>query len=116
MHSCGYIYEILDDLLDAGVDVFQLDQPTLMGIDRLADKISNKATLFSPVDIQAILPTGNKELIEKGAQQMVDYFYKKGGLIAKDYGDYNTLHIKNEWAGWARNKFFEIGGIDPRKK
>jgi hypothetical protein len=47
---------------------------------------------------------------------MVDYFYKKGGLIAKDYGDYNTLHIKNEWAGWARNKFFEIGGIDPRKK
>ncbi|MFA5341417.1 MAG: uroporphyrinogen decarboxylase family protein [Clostridia bacterium] len=116
MHSCGYIYEILDDLLDAGIDAFQLDQPTLMGIEKLADKISKKATLFSPVDIQAILPTGNKEFIEKGAQQMVDLFYKNGGLIAKDYGDYNTLHIKDEWAGWARNKFFEIGGQDPRKK
>jgi hypothetical protein len=114
MHSCGFIYEILDDLLDAGVDAFQLDQPTLMGIERLAEKINLKATLYSPVDIQAVLPTGNKQLIEKSADQMVDLFHKKGGLMVKDYGDYNTLHIKDEWAGWARNRFFEIGGKDPR--
>lgn len=115
MHSCGYIYEIIDDLLDAGVDALQLDQPTLMGMERLAEKISGKATLYSPVDIQAILPTGNKQLIEQSAQQMVDLFHKNGGLIAKDYGDYNTLRVKDEWAGWARSKFFEIGGNDPRK-
>ena len=116
MHSCGYIYEILDDLLEVGIDAFQLDQPTLMGIERLAEKIGGKATLFSPVDIQAILPTGNRQLIRDSATQMVDLFYKNGGLIAKDYGDYNTLRIKDEWAGWARERFFEIGGFDPGKK
>ena len=116
MHSCGYIYEILDDLMEAGVDAFQLDQPTLMGIERLAEKIGGKATLFSPVDIQAILPTGNRQLIRDSATQMVDLFYKNGGLIVKDYGDYNTLRIKDEWAGWARERFFEIGGFDPGKK
>jgi hypothetical protein len=115
MHSCGYIYEILDDLMEVGIDALQLDQPTLMGIEKLADKIAGKVTLHSPVDIQRILPTGNKELIEKSACDMVRLFHRNGGLIVKDYGDYTTLHVQYEWAEWMRQKFFDIGG-DPRIK
>ncbi len=109
MHSCGYIYEILDDLVEIGVDVLQLDQPTLMGMETLAEKIAGKATLYSPVDIQRVLPTADKEIIEKSAEDMVRLFHKNGGLIVKDYGDYNTLHIEDKWADWGRKKFFEIG-------
>ena len=37
-HCCGWILEIIPDLVEIGVDVLQLDQPALMGVDRLADE------------------------------------------------------------------------------
>lgn len=111
MHSCGYIWEILPDLMEIGVDAMQFDQPTLMGIERLADLFDHRVTLFSSVDIQKILPTGDKALIEKSARQMVDLFASKGGgLIAKDYGDYKTIQIDDEWAKWMRDEFMRYGG------
>ena len=30
MHSCGYNWELIDDLIEAGVDCFQLDQPAII--------------------------------------------------------------------------------------
>ena len=36
MHSCGKITAIIPDLIDAGIDVLQFDQPRLHGIDTLA--------------------------------------------------------------------------------
>jgi hypothetical protein len=110
MHSCGYIYEILEDLLEIGVNVFQLDQPTLMGIDRIAPIFHKRAALFSPVNIQVTLPTGDRELIVKEARDLVrKFFHDGGGFIAKDYGDYATIMVKNEWACWMRDAFIKYG-------
>jgi hypothetical protein len=73
MHSCGQNWAIVPDLLDAGVDVFQFDQPTLYDMPRLAALFrERKAALWSPVDIQKILPTGDRALIEAGANRMID--------------------------------------------
>jgi len=111
MHSCGYIYEILEDLIEIGIDVFQLDQPMLMGVDRISEIFRGRVTLFSPVDIQRVLPTGNKELIEKSARELVEkFFVNGGGFIARDYGDYPTIKVKPEWAQWMREEFYKVGG------
>jgi uroporphyrinogen decarboxylase len=68
MHSCGQNWAIIPDLLAAGVNVFQFDQPAVYDMPKLAAKLrEHKAALWSPVDIQKILPTGNKALIEAGA-------------------------------------------------
>ena len=40
-HSCGQNWAILPDLLDAGVDVFQLDQPTLYDMPALAESAAD---------------------------------------------------------------------------
>jgi len=109
MHSCGYIYEILEDLIEVGVDVLQLDQPSLMGLENLANIISGRVTLYSSVDIQEVLPTGDKKLIEEHATKMVELFHKNGGFIAKDYGDYRTIQVTEESAQIMREKFFELG-------
>lgn len=110
VHSCGYIYDVLEDMIHAGVDVFQFDQPTLMGEERVAGLLKKyKRTLFSPVDIQKILPGGDRELIEKEARRMIELFSDGGGLIAGDYMDYPTIQVKEEWAGWARSVFMEQG-------
>jgi hypothetical protein len=100
MHSCGQNWSIVPDLLDAGVDVFQFDQPALYDMPKLAALLkARKAALWSPVDIQKILPTGDRAIIEAGARQMIDIF--EGGLICKNYGDLVGIGVKEEWDGWA---------------
>lgn len=111
LHSCGKVESFVDDLIEAGIDVFQFDQPEISGTDLWAGKYGKKAAFYCPVDIQKILPTGNRELIEKTALHMAEAFKAAGGsLIAKDYGipsSYNDIDVKREWADWARDIMIE---------
>lgn len=107
MHSCGCNWEILDDLAEAGVNCMQFDQPSLYGLERLAEKLQrHKMCLFSPVDIQTVLPTGNRMLIESTAAAMARLFSgRHGGFIARNYPDLNGIGVKPEWNQWAYDAF-----------
>jgi hypothetical protein len=103
VHSCGAIYDIIGDFVEIGVDAFNFDQPELHGIERLAADFGGKVNFWCPVDIQKTLPTGNRELIEAKAKDMLRLFGGyDGGFIAKDYPQYDVIGIKDEWADWAR--------------
>ena len=103
MHSCGCNREIVEPLLTAGVDCFQFDQPTLYDFPTLSEQLRrHRAALWSPVDIQKIMPTGDRALIEAGAQAMFDAF--RGSLIFKNYGDLRGIGVKPEWDDWAYEK------------
>ncbi|MCL2480001.1 MAG: hypothetical protein FWF22_10885 [Treponema sp.] len=104
LHSCGKIYGIINDLIEAGVDVFQFDQPELSGSGILAREFGHSAAFYSPVDIQKIMSTGDRFLIEEGALNMVNSFKGCGGsLIAKDYPGWHDIDVEDEWAKWARD-------------
>ena len=107
MHSCGSNREILDDLIDCGVDAFQFDQPTVYDMDELAALFRRRTVaLYSPIDIQAILPTGDHELITEGARRMCRTF--AGCLIAKNYGDLPGIGVTEEWDDWAYEAVLEF--------
>lgn len=98
------------DLIDAGVNVFQFDQPAAYDMPALADKLrERKAALWSPLDIQKFLPTGDRKLIEREARRLVDTF--RDGLILKDYPDLPGIGVKDEWDMWAYTAFIEAAGI-----
>ena len=104
VHSCGKVTDIIPDFIEAGVDVFQFDQPELHGSRFLAENYGKKATFYCPVDIQHIMPTGNKKIIEDGAKNMVEAFASVGGgFIAKDYGNWQDINVAPEWQQWARD-------------
>ena len=107
MHSCGYNWEILDDLAEVGVNCVQFDQPNLHGLERLAAKLQgNKVCLYAPVDIQKVMPTGDRALIESTAATMARLFSgRQGGFIAKDYPDLNGIGVLPEWNRWAYDAF-----------
>jgi uroporphyrinogen decarboxylase len=110
MHSCGKNWSIVPDLLDAGVDVFQFDQPALYDMPKLAALFrERKAALWSPVDIQQILPTGDRDTIEAGAREMYDIF--DGCLICGNYGDLPGIGVKEEWDMWAYNAICQKAGL-----
>jgi uroporphyrinogen-III decarboxylase len=113
MHSCGNNAALLDDLLDIGIDVFQFDQPALYDMPALADKLCRRRRcLWSPVDIQKVLPTGDRAFIERETLRLCRTF--EGGLILKDYPDLASLGIHPEWDGWAYDVIVKFCGLGRR--
>lgn len=112
MHSCGYNYGFMEDLIDAGVDVFQFDQPDAYPAEVLAKEFAHRVTFYSPVDIQKVLPTGDRDLIENRALEMCRMFREAGGgWIAKDYPSYEDIGVEKEWAGWAQAVIMENSAL-----
>lgn len=112
MHSCGYILGIIGHLIDAGIDVFQFDQPDAYPTELLAKRYGNRVSFYSPVDIQKVLPTGDREFIERRAFEMCEAFCAcGGGWIAKDYPSFADIGVKPEWAGWAMKVIVENSRI-----
>ena len=110
MHSCGYNWDLIDDLVEAGIDCLQFDQPAAYDLPALAAKLRrHKVALWSPVDIQQVLPTGDRKLIEREARRMVETF--RGGLIMKDYSDLAGIGVRPEWDMWAYHAILAADGI-----
>jgi len=116
MHSCGYIWDIIPDLIECGVSVLQLDQPALFGVDRLAAYFGGRVHFWCPVDIQRVLPTGNLDLIDSFARQLVEQlgcFGREGGragFIAGYYGGNEAIGVDPEWQDHACRAFLKYGG------
>lgn len=88
MHSCGKISEAMDDMVEAGIDLFQFDQPTLHGIDWLGEHFDRRAAFWCPVDIQRTLQTQDRDVIEEEAKEMVEKLGGSGGgFMAGRYPD-----------------------------
>lgn len=88
LHSCGYIVDILDDLIEIGLDVIQMDQQENMGLDTLSERFKGRITFFNPVDIQQTMAWGTTDQIRAYCNNMFEKLGStKGGFIAKFYGD-----------------------------
>ena len=110
MHSCGQNREILEPLLEAGIDCFQFDQPTAYDMPELASLLKKrKAAIWSPIDIQKILPTGDRRLIERGVDEMFDNF--EGFLMFKNYPDLKGIGVQPEWDNWAYERILQRCGL-----
>ena len=107
-HSCGFNWELIDDLCDSGIDCLQFDQPTVYDLPALAAKLrSHGVALFSPCDIQSVLPTGDRKVIESESRRLVELF--RGGFVAKNYPDLHGIGVEEEWDEWAYQAFVEAG-------
>lgn len=88
LHSCGYIIEILDDLIEAGLDVIQMDQQQNMGLEHLGERFGGRMTFYAPVDIQNTMVRGTTGEIRTYCRRMVtELGTPEGGFIPGYYGD-----------------------------
>ena len=88
LHSCGYIVDILDDLIEVGLDVIHMDQQENMGLELLGRRFSGRLTFFSPVDIQTVMNNGTLDEIRSYCRKMVKLLGSpKGGFIPRWYTD-----------------------------
>ena len=88
LHSCGNIIDILDDLIEIGLDVIQMDQQENMGLELLGKRFGGRITFYSPVDIQNTMVNGTVEEIRTYCRQMFKLLGRSnGGFIPKWYPD-----------------------------
>jgi len=109
LHSCGYIIEILDDLIEVGLDVIHMDQQENMGLSVLSDLYKERITFFATVDIQKTMARGNPDEIKKYCRDMYKYLgNKKGGLIPRWYNDPIGAGHKQESIDIMCEEFFKL--------
>ncbi len=111
MHSCGKITAIIPDLIEAGVDLFQFDQPRIHGIDTLKEmqELGN-VTFWCPVDIQTTLQTKDETLIRQEADELLDKLWRgRGGFIAGFYLDEASIGLEPRWQKIACDEFLQRG-------
>jgi len=111
-HCCGMVEPIVSDLIEIGVDIINFDQPRLHGIGHLGQKYAGKVTFCCPVDIQATLPTGNKEVVKSEAIELVRHLHHHGGFIAKIYRDWSANTGTFDIAEYSKSIFKTIGHED----
>lgn len=112
LHTCGNIYSIIGDLIDIGVDVLELLQPEVMGVDNLARDFGGKICFCCSVDHQRIAISGTREEIF----DYVDMLYRKlgtfnGGFIGY-IEDYHSLGMSERNYQWIREAFHSVLGGD----
>lgn len=88
-HSCGYVWDILDDLIEVGVNVLNVEQPLLFnsseadGIVRLAREFGGRVCFMTNPDGQRTLNGGTPAEVEREASHIVEALGGfGGGLIA----------------------------------
>jgi hypothetical protein len=88
LHSCGYILDILDDLIEIGVDVINMAQQEHIGLDLLGERFSGRITFYSPPDIQTVMVNGTPADVRAYCRRMTETLgTPTGGFIPKWYGD-----------------------------
>ncbi|OGV57633.1 MAG: hypothetical protein A2X49_17375 [Lentisphaerae bacterium GWF2_52_8] len=111
LHSCGHIVEILDDLIEAGLDVIQMDQQENMGLDLLSKRFAGRIAFWCPVDIQNTMCRGSLDEIRRYCHLLCEKLGgPRGGFIAGYYGDPTGAGHSKEAIDTMCQEFLKISG------
>lgn len=82
-HSCGDIWEIFDDLVEIGLDVYQTFQPEIYDVVKFKEKYGrDKLTVWGGISTQHILHSGTPTEVEAETRRIMKILGEGGGLIA----------------------------------
>ena len=94
MHSCGKVNEIIEPLIEIGLNVINLQQPRALGIEEIGQQFAGRLCFSSLCDIQATLPWKDAPAIEEEAQLLLQcWATDRGGFILSDYGDGEAIGV-----------------------
>jgi hypothetical protein len=98
MHSCGKVDAYIDSLIEAGVNVLNLQQPRVFGpLDEFGRRFAGRVCLESLCDIQHTLPFESDDAIREEARLLLAHWgTPQGGFILSDYGDGQAIGVPIE--------------------
>jgi uroporphyrinogen-III decarboxylase len=94
MHSDGDIRQLVDDIVDSGVEIINL-QDLVNGIDWIADRFKGKTCVELDIDRQRITPYGTPAQIDALIREEVEKISTKAGGLCMIYGLYPGVPVEN---------------------
>lgn len=94
MHSDGDIRLLVDDLVEGGVEVINL-QDLVNGIDWIAEKFAGRTCIDLDIDRQSITARGTPEQIDALIREEVEKLGSKAGGLMMIYGLYPGVPLEN---------------------
>lgn len=82
-HSCGNVYSLIPDLIEAGVEILNPIQPVneQMSPESLKKSYGNIVCFHGGIDTQKLLPFGNKQDIAEEVKKTIRIMGENGGYI-----------------------------------
>jgi len=108
-HSCGYIYEIIPDLIETGVDLLNLGQPNLFDIEKMGRDFGGKVCFVCPVSYQTTSIHGTREDIYTEAKKLIDSLGRYNGGLIGYVEEYRSIGLSDENYHHCINAFRELG-------
>jgi hypothetical protein len=109
LHSCGRINDFVPLLIDAGVDVLNMQQPQAYGIREFGQTFAGRVCFLTTVDIQATLPTQDPEAVRAEARELVEHWSTPhGGFIVFNYGDSQGIGVEDRIAEVMFKAFYDL--------
>lgn len=95
-HSCGNVTDIIEDLIEIGMDVLNPVQPNVMDIKEISERFGARLTFFGGVCNQEIIPYGTREEIDAHVEFLVKTLGKHGKyIIAPSNGITDDVPLEN---------------------
>lgn len=84
MHSDGSVFDLLDDLIDAGMDVLEAVQVECARMDPalLKETFGDRLSFHGAISVQQLLPKADEEGVRRACRNLIDTLGEGGGYIA----------------------------------
>lgn len=118
LHSCGQILEVMPDLIDAGVDVFEFDSPLMTGVENFKHYAEERKVAFwLSSNIQSTWIKGTPKDIEKEIKYYISTIgNNEGGLAIFEYTGKAALRVPKENVVAQRKAVKKWGNYDSKGK
>lgn len=82
-HTCGSVADIMDDLIDVGVDVLHPVQVSAAGMEpgALKEQYGDRLAFWGAIDTQRVLPLGTPHDVRAEVEQRIEQLGAGGGYI-----------------------------------
>lgn len=96
LHSCGYIFDIIEDLIEIGLDILNPGQPDINGIESMGWQFGSRICFACPPSYQSTGISGKEDDIREQIRLYRKHLHKRGGLIGIIPEDSAALGISPE--------------------
>jgi hypothetical protein len=108
MHSCGYIFDIIEDLIEIGLDILNPGQPDINNVAEMGRCFGGRICFSCPPSYQGAAVSGDREALVSQIHQYKKHLFKNGGLIGIIPEDSAPLGISKEMFELMETTFKEL--------
>lgn len=81
LHCCGAVADLIPDMIDCGVDVFDPFQPEAMDIWALRERYRGRMAFWGGLSVQETLPRGSAGDVRRATHRLLEQMAPGGGYI-----------------------------------